>query len=177
MDDKLQRSSAELMALDKQIKIDLQKMSAFFNRKPNPENIKKNIFANNADFLPVSFVEMELDECFFGMWQTENFRSQLIANEMVGQLDLKVFHPVAKCWMTRTGVASVQIQQKKDTTIDTIGLNKIKNTLVKDYPHLKAECLKNAAKSFGKRFGRDLNRKDVDMYNPLISEDNDDSIN
>jgi hypothetical protein len=38
---------------------------------------------------------------------------------------------------------------------------KIKNTLVKDFPHLKAECIKNAAKSLGKYFGRDLNRGDM----------------
>jgi hypothetical protein len=45
---------------------------------------------------------------------------------------------------------------------------KITNTLVKDYPHLKAECIKNAAKSFGKWFGRDLNRNDVDHYEGVL---------
>jgi hypothetical protein len=35
---------------------------------------------------------------------------------------------------------------------------KISNTLAKDYPHAKAEALKNAARSLGRCFGRDLNR-------------------
>jgi hypothetical protein len=34
--------------------------------------------------------------------------------------------------------------------------------LVKDFPHLKAECLKNAAKSLGPLFGRNLNRNQED---------------
>ena len=32
---------------------------------------------------------------------------------------------------------------------------------------LKAECLKNAALSLGKVFGRDLNRKNKDTYKPF----------
>jgi hypothetical protein len=60
-------------------------------------------------------------------------------------------------WLTRTGSASAMIQQKQGSDIQDIGA-KIKNTLVKDFPHLKAECIKNAAKSLGDRFGRDLNR-------------------
>ena len=39
---------------------------------------------------------------------------------------------------------------------------KIKNTLSKDYPHAKAEALRNAAKSLGTIFGRSLNRKNED---------------
>lgn len=38
------------------------------------------------------------------------------------------------------------------------------------YPKLKAECLKNAAKTLGKVFGRDLNRREkVDTYQPVLS--------
>lgn len=171
------KQSAELIALDKKIKLDLQKMTAYFHKAPNPDALIRNKFANNSLFLPISFVEMQLDEAFFGMWQTENFITKLVANEMVGQIDLKIFHPVAKQWITRTGAASVQIQQAAGTAIDQIGEHKIKNTLVKDYPHLKAECVKNAAKSIGKLFGRDLNREHVDNYNPLMTDENDDSIN
>ncbi len=166
----------DIMALDREVLINLQKMVAFFNKQPDPANIKRNKFANNSEFLPISMVETQLDETFFGLWQTENFKTKLIANEIVGEIDLKVFHPVTKQWISRTGAAAVQVQQKANTEIDTIGQNKIKNTLVKDYPHLKAECVKNAAKSIGKSFGRDLNRKDVDTYNPLIKPE-DESVN
>ena len=72
-------------------------------------------------------------------------------------------------WITRTGVASVLIQQKKGSAITDIGA-KHKNTLVKDFPHLEAECLKNAAKKLGKAFGRDLNREHTDDHNGVIEQ-------
>ena len=54
-------------------------------------------------------------------------------------------------------------RKRKPATVE----NKIKNTLVKDFPHLKAECLKNAAKSLGVAFGRNLNRGEEDEYQYL----------
>ena len=44
--------------------------------------------------------------------------------------------------------------------------NKKANALDMAFPKLKSECLKNAAQSLGKIFGRDLNRKNVDQYQP-----------
>ena len=45
--------------------------------------------------------------------------------------------------------------------------NKKPNALDMAFPKLKAECLKNAAQSLGKIFGRDMNRKIVDEYRPF----------
>jgi hypothetical protein len=118
---------------------------------------------------------MELDEMFFGLWQTENFKSQVVVNEIIGQIDLVVFHPVIKEWIRRTGTGITPIQMQRGSGITEVS-KKIHNTLVKDYPHLKTECLKNAAKSFGKRFGRDLNRNFEDNYQPLLKMPEDDPI-
>lgn len=145
------------------------------NRQPAPEEIQINKAANDSKYLPVSYVEMELDEMFMGLWQTENFRWSVMANEVVGAIDLMVFHPVAKCWLRRTGAAAVMIQQKSQSNggtgdITDIG-QKIKNTLVKDFPHLETECIKSAAKKLGKAFGRDLNRKHEDTYTPIYTQE------
>jgi hypothetical protein len=160
-----------------------QFVKSVLNRPIPQDDIRVNRMANNANYLPISFVETKLDEVFFGLWSIENFESRVIANEVVGSLELKVFHPVAQMWLTRVGVGAVVIQQDawlrdergelildaskqkikskpKPSDVDA----KITNTLVKDYPHLKAECIKNAAKSLGVMFGRDLNRKDADFY-------------
>ena len=40
----------------------------------------------------------------------------------------------------------------------------------KDHPHLLASCICNAARSLGKVFGRDINRKDEDNYTAYYSE-------
>jgi hypothetical protein len=142
--------------------------------EPDKSEVKKNAMANNSLYLPISYVENKLDEIFGGIWETVNFKSQVIANEIIGQIDLRVLHPTLNIWITRTGVAAVQVQMKSkekggDGDITHVQ-NKIKNTLEKDYPHLKAECIKNAARSIGKAFGRDLNREFVDNYEPITEQ-------
>lgn len=118
--------------------------------------------------IPVSFLETLLDETYLGLWMTENFRFQVIANEIVGTLDLSVFDPVAKCWIKRSGSGAVMIRQSKDSAITDIGA-KIKNGLMMDFPKLETMCLKAACKRLGKKFGRDLNRKFEDEYETLYS--------
>lgn len=139
------------------------------NQVPPKNEVQINKAANNSKYLPISFVQMKLDEMFFGLWETVNFEYQVIANEIVGRLELRVFHTVAKMWISRTGAAAAMIQQKKNSPITDIGA-KHKNTLVKDFPHLEAECLKNAAKKLGKMFGRDLNRDYTDDHNGVIEQ-------
>lgn len=137
------------------------------NAFPPKNSVKVNPMANNSKYLPIGYVESILDEYFSGIWSVENFKWEVVHNEIVGSIDLKVFHPVIKEWITRTGAASVMAQVKRgaEPTIE----NKIKNTLVKDFPHLKAECVKNAAKTLGSIFGRNLNRED-DMEYRGVSE-------
>ena len=152
---------------EKNTQLRLQKFVKFLSKEPDPSYIKTNKYANNSQYLPVSFIEMNLDEAFFGLWQIDNFSYTVIVNEIVGSVDLKIFHPISKMWLTRTGCASVQIQLEKGAGVTNIE-KKGKNTLVKDFPHLKTECIKNAAKSIGKLFGRDLNRQEKAVYMPVI---------
>jgi len=137
------------------------------NKPVTPGQIKVNKFANDSKYIPISFIETRLDQYFFGLWETVNFRTQVIVNEVVGSIDLRVKHPVTGDWITRTGAAGVPIQMKSGSGVTQVG-EKIHNTLVKDYPHLKAMCVLNAVKSLGKMFGRDLNRKFEDDYQPLL---------
>ena len=143
----------------------IEKFQMMLNQYPDKSEVLTNAQARNAKYLPIAVIERLLDENFSGLWQTNNFRWEVIANEVVGSIDLQVFHPTAKVWLTRTGAASAMIQIEKDMPL-TVG-HKIKNTLVKDFPHLKTECLKNAAKSLGVRFGRSLNRGELEDYTYL----------
>jgi len=106
---------------------------------------------------------MKLDEVFDGCWSTRNFQTKIIANEICGELELEVFNLKLGIKITRVGAAAVIVRQKKDSAL-TDQNSKIKNALVMDYPHLKAECFRNACLSLGKKFGRDLNREFVDEY-------------
>lgn len=135
------------------------------NAHPDKADVRTNKQAKNSLYISIATIERKLDELFNGLWQTTNFRWQVVANEVIGSIDLQVYHPSANVWITRTGAASAMIltQSGKPVTVE----NKYPNTLVKDFPHMKAECLKNAAKSLGVVFGRSLNRGAEDEYQYL----------
>lgn len=160
---------------DNTLREKIQNFQKILHKEPPPDEIRVNKQANNSKYVPISFLEMKLDELFFGIWSTKNFQSKTVVNEEVGSIELWYFHPTAKTWLCRVGAGAVMIQQKKDSEITDIGA-KIKNTMTKDYPHLKAECFRNACLSLGKAFGRDLNREFEDQYNPIIKESNIDEL-
>lgn len=149
-------------------RIGLERFQKALNTPPEPKEVKENAHNAGAKYLPISFIEMTLDEMFFGLWETTDFRWQVMGNEVVGSLTLRVFHPVEKIWISRVGAAAAMIRQAKGAKITDIDA-KLHNALGMDFPHLKADCLTNAARSLGKMFGRDLNRKFEDAYKPLVT--------
>jgi len=155
----------------------IQKFTARLNAMPSPDGLVKTP-DGKALTLVISHVEMTLDEFFFGHWRTQNFKWNAIANEVQGSLELVVVHPITGWEITRVGAASVVIMV--DKVPDEIKAdpqarnqwalnpaNKKANAMDLAFGKLKAECLKNAALSFGKIFGRDLNRAVVDEYKPF----------
>lgn len=147
--------------------VNLESFTKALNRKPAV--IKTNKFQNNAQYVPISHIQTLLDQLFFGLWQTKGFSYQVVGNELVGRVELWIYHPVIKEWLVRTGVAATQIRQNKGAAISDIN-SKIKNALEMDAPHLYADCIKSACKTLGPAFGRDLNRDFVDNYKALLSE-------
>lgn len=146
--------------------IGCEKFTTGLNSPPKKKNVKTR---QNVEYLPISSIESELDSMFGGLWQTNNLKWQIVANEIVVSIELSVWHPIAQTWLTRSGVGACQIRQHKNSAISDIN-SKIKNALEMDMPHAKADAIKNAAKSLGKRFGRDLGRKaqDVAKYEPIL---------
>lgn len=126
--------------------------------------------SSDYDTIPIGVLENMLDEIYLGMWRTSTPTYQVVANEIIGTIILEVFHPVAKQWISRVGAGAVTIRQKKDSDITDIGA-KIKTALQMDFPKLYSMCLKNAAKTLGKKFGRDLNRKFEDLYEPIYTNE------
>lgn len=149
--------------------LNIQARESFIKEQLNirPE---KTDSKDGIETVPISVLENDLDEVYLGLWKTENFRFQVIANEIVGTLDLHVFDPQAKIWIIRSGSAAVMIRQKKDSELTDISA-KIKNGLMMDFPKLETMCLKAAAKRLGKKFGRDLNRKYEDEYETRYSNE------
>ncbi len=149
----------------------LQKFNRLINRLPDSQQVQTNPYANQSQYLPISFVEMSLDEVFFGQWSLRNFRYHRDGNELLGSLELEVVHPITGRTLIRTGAAAVQVPQERNTSPIEFDAYKRRNAFEQAFPKLKALCLSNAAASIGKQFGRDLNRRLSDTYQPLIPED------
>lgn len=159
-------------------RIELQDFLRRLNSEPEVSELDRTP-DGKAKTLPISFVEMTLDELYLGIWGHKNFTSKVIANEVVGELELWVRHPITGEIITRSGAAGIIIQVDKAPD-DLTGQqrnewalnpsNKKSNALDLGYPKLKAECIKNAAQSLGKIFGRDLNRKKNDKFIPAYKE-------
>jgi hypothetical protein len=160
-----------------------------------PDNELRPTPDGRARTLPISFVQMKLDEIYVGQWGTTELKLTIFGNEIVGNLLLWVIHPITSLRIERPGTASIQItvdavpahlkfkdgdspeitaQKNKDRNAWALDMqNKKPNALYLGSPKLKSECLKNAAATLGKVFGRDINRKieDVDTYEAIYSDE------
>lgn len=149
---------------------DLAKVEDFqraMNKEPSQAIIKRG---HNSTYIPVSEVENLLDTWFFGLWSTENLQQRIAGNEVIVSIELNVWHPNANIWLKRSGIGASVIQQDKGAKPSEFDKKKM-NALETAAPKAKAAAIKNAAKSLGKLFGRDLSRKadTVAKYKPLIA--------
>lgn len=164
------------------IRIQLQEFTKRLNSDPDPREFDQTP-DGKASYLPISFVEMSLDEIFLGQWSTENFKWSAITNEVQGSLELVLWHPITGRQIRRTGAGSIIItvdsiseemkdkMTKQDRNLYALNPeNKKPNALDLAFPKLKAECVKNAAQTLGKLFGRDINRKKRDVFKPALKE-------
>src|SRR6056297_3346831 len=74
------------------------------SKKPNSKLLKKNKFAGNSTYLEIGYIEAKLDQVYHGLWSWEIDSIQNIVNGVSCVGHLRVFHPVASVWITRSGV-------------------------------------------------------------------------
>jgi len=149
------------------LKLLMQDFTRRLNAEPDPREFDKTP-DGKAQTLPISFVEMTLDELFLGQWELSDVHAQQIFNEVVGTGILTVWHPVTGRPLKRAGFGAVVITQDKDALVSDFNMTKKKNALDLTFPKLKAEITKNAAQTLGKIFGRDINRKLRDVFKPAL---------
>lgn len=152
---------------DEKMKLLLQDFQRRLNMEPDPREFE-NTPDGRAKTLPISFIDMTLDELYLGQWEMSEPSYTQIFNEVVGTAVLTVWHPVNQRAIKRIGWASVVITQDKDAQIADFNMTKKKNALDLSFPKLGAEIRKSAAQTLGKIFGRDINRKQVDVFKPAL---------
>lgn len=159
----------ETFEQNEKIRIQLQEFTKRLNAEPDPKEFEKTP-DGKANTLPISFVEMTLDEIFLGQWEVFDIHYSQIFNEVVGTGILGLWHPITGRQLKRAGFGSVVITQDKDALVSDFNMTKKKNALDLAFPKLKAEITKNAAQTLGKIFGRDINRKQKDVFKPALKE-------
>ena len=166
---------------DKEHWLRLQRFVSHLNTPVEKEKLEDHPVAKGVKYLPISYTEMALDKFFFGLWKTTNFKWEVILDEVVGSIELEVFHPIEKVWISRAGTAAIRIMVDK-TPDELKGADRNKWALNTDNKKpdalsmggmgtLKAECFKNAVQSLGAYLGREVNRKISDTYDPLLTDD------
>ena len=157
--------------IDKIKGVDTQELTQFWNdykpffddfgkkigAKPKQGAVKKNQYANNAEYVEIGYLEMKLDQVFHGQWSWEITDAKQVLNAFHVTGTLSVLHPVSGVWLKRSGIAAKQITLAKGMK-DFIAENMASKTLERDIPIAAAEAFKNAAKKIGNLFGRHLNR-------------------
>lgn len=146
------------------------KLEAFLEacNRPAPDSGIRATPDGKAKTLVISYVENQLDTLFLGQWSTRDFQYKVIGNEIVGCITLEVVHPLTGTVRTLIGTAAQAIMmdqvpedvkgRERNLWAQDIA-NKKSKALKMNIPALKSECLKNAALSLGKAFGKDINRK------------------
>ncbi len=156
--------------LIKEFRLRCQAFAEQMNMLPPDSSITQTL-DGQALTIAISHVQTTLDEYFFGLWETKNFRWQFHGNKVTGCLDLVVTNPVTGMPITRQGAAAVKIMP--DAVLDLMNVStdpkkEEDDELELGFPALISLCTKSAAKSLGKRFGRDLNRAITDNFQPLL---------
>ena len=157
-----------LPAIKSQYK-DIEAFQNWLNKTPAKSEIKTNPYAGNSQYIPIGIIEQRLDEMYAGLWCIDECHLQVIANSVVCALTLKVFHPVAKIWINRSGIGAIPIQLNKGES--EMSFSTIKSDAIrKNAPAAKSQAIRNAAQSLGSVFGRNLNRDDVGDFTPLTDQ-------
>jgi len=142
---------AEVQTMD-EFTIKLQEFLNVLNQKPDPKQVKINPYSNNSNYLPIEYLESQLDMIFGGLWQLKHVGGvNYVGNSLTANVELRVYHPIAKVWLTRAGSGAVQIQ------LDQNGYAKPKS-VEKSTGAALAMAEKNAIKKLGGIFGKYLNK-------------------
>lgn len=176
--------------------VGIERFTALLNTEPPKEHVKKGP-DKKSDEMPISYIEALLDEIYMRQWGTESISFSVVGNEICCDLILWVIDPQTKLRITRGGTAALPImmdavpdrlkfiagdpepeEKTKERNMWALDMqNKKPMALKLQRPAVKQIAIKNAAKSLGISFGRNLNRTHTDnpdaFYTDIENMEND----
>lgn len=158
MDEKLNKD--ELAAIDKVV--EKQRMTELtykqiLSANPPKAIIKRHDFGK-FDYLPITAVERLL-EGLFESWSVEILREGSVVNGFYVVVRLRAKIPGSDKELVSDGIGFAEFQTNKGAA-PTDFTQLMQSAGVMAVPRAKTEAVKNAAKSFGNLFGRNITRKD-----------------
>lgn len=137
----------------------LDEFNVLVNQNPPKAWVKVNKFAGNSQYLPIDKVELLLRKIYKDV-NIEVLRESVMFNAVTVTVRIHYTHPVTGQKGFKDGVGAKQIQTKQGASAaDLASINN--NAVEMALPIAKTNAMKDAAHTFGRIFGGDLNRKDV----------------
>lgn len=130
---------------------------ALLAQKP-PRAVVKHQKYGDFDYIPITVVERLLDGLFEG-WSVEIIREGSLANGFYVVVKLRAVLAGGEFTLVSDGIGFAELQTLKGAA-PTDFTKLMPGAGVLAVPRARAEAVKNAAKSFGNLFGRNLTRKD-----------------
>lgn len=158
MEEELTRK--ELKVVDKTIEKSTLTEKAYkviLSQNPPKEIVRHHSFGN-FDYLPITAVERLLDG-LFASWTVEVLREAPAVNGFYVVVRVSATIPNSDKVLTADGIGFAEFQTAKGAK-PTDFTQLMPNAGVLAVPKAKAEAIKNAVKSFGNMFGRNLARND-----------------
>lgn len=142
-------------------------LMVLLNQPPPKEWVKKHPMSG-GDYLPIERVEYLLSR-IFTKWWVEIRSVQCLANSIVCTVRVYVVDPITNSEVWQDGVGASPIQTNKGA--GAMDWNNAKSDgVMKAAPSAESYAIKDAVEKFGKLFGKDLNRKEIIDYKPLLNE-------
>lgn len=150
----------ELKVIDSTIKSAVLTEKAYkviLSQNPPKEIVRHHSFGK-FDYLPITAVERLLDG-LFASWNVEILRESAVVNGFYVVVRVSAHIPNSDKVLTADGIGFAEFQTLKGAK-PTDFTQLIQGAGVLAVPKAKAEAVKNAVKSFGNLFGRNLARVD-----------------
>lgn len=141
----------------------------YWCNQPIPKAWLKKHPLLKTEYLPIDKVEYLMLR-IFGRWRREIREVKQVANSIVAIVRVHAFNPITQEWdLWHDGVGAVPIQM--DSGSDATNASAIKKNAIQiGAPAAVSFAVKDAAENFGSIFGKDLNKKDTQMFSGTFSE-------
>ncbi|MDB5422560.1 MAG: hypothetical protein JWR59_2507 [Brevundimonas sp.] len=163
-----EKTLAKLVSKEDLVKFqETDKFLEFINQEPPSAWLEKHPLAANVKYLPIDKVELMLTE-IFQEWKVEILREGQMLNSIYTTIRLHYKHPI-NGWTYQDGVAAVPIKTDKGANASDMGA--IKNDAIQTgLPAAESFALKDAADKIGNIFGRNINRKNTEIFTPSYAD-------